>query len=95
MVFIKTKHCFPTAHVTLASFGFPPTAHVTLKKTKRAIQNGESRDTVNIEHMDLRLPLQSVPIPTKVVSSNLTQSEVYLIKFVSDLRQVDGIARCI
>jgi hypothetical protein len=30
MVFIKTKHCFPTAHVTLASFGFPPTAHVTL-----------------------------------------------------------------
>ena len=23
MVFIKTKHCFPTSHVTLASYGYP------------------------------------------------------------------------
>jgi hypothetical protein len=38
--------------------------------------------------LDLQLPMQSVPITTDVVSSNLDQSEV--IKFVSDLRQVDG-----
>ena len=41
----------------------------------------------------LQLPMQSVPITTKVVSSN--HGEVYLIlyyviKFVSDLRQVCG-----
>jgi hypothetical protein len=39
-----------------------------------------------------------VPNTTKVVSSNLDQSEVYLIqhyviKFVSDLRQVGGFLR--
>jgi hypothetical protein len=39
--------------------------------------------------------LQSVPITFDVVSSNLDQSEVYnitmyVIKFVSDLRQVSG-----
>jgi hypothetical protein len=40
--------------------------------------------------------MQSVPIATDV-SSNLDQGEVYnimcLIKFVSDLRQVDGFLR--
>jgi hypothetical protein len=40
--------------------------------------------------LDLQLPLQSVPITTKVVSSNPTHGEVYsiqhyVIKFVSDL----------
>ena len=46
--------------------------------------------------LDLQLPLQSVDITTKVMSSNSTHSKVYLIqhydviKFVSDLRQVDG-----
>ena len=40
--------------------------------------------------LDLQLHVQSVPITTKVVSSNLTHDEVYLIqhyviKFVSDL----------
>jgi hypothetical protein len=34
----------------------------------------------------LKLPMQSVPITTNVVSSNLDQGEV--IKFVGDLRQV-------
>ena len=39
--------------------------------------------------------VQSVPITTKVVSSNPTHSEVhliqhYVIKFVSDLQQVGG-----
>jgi hypothetical protein len=45
--------------------------------------------------MDLQLSMQSVPITTKVVSSNLAQGEVYslqhyVIKFVSDLPQVGG-----
>jgi hypothetical protein len=44
---------------------------------------------------DLRLPVQSLPINTKVVSLNPVHGEVYLIqhyvmKFVSDLRQVGG-----
>jgi len=43
--------------------------------------------------LDLQLSMQSVPITTKVVSSYLPHSEVYsiqhyVIKFVSDLRQV-------
>jgi len=43
--------------------------------------------------LDLQLPIQSVPITTKVVSSNPAHGNVYLIqlyviKFVSDLRQV-------
>jgi hypothetical protein len=44
---------------------------------------------------DLQLPMQSVPITTNVVSSNHTHGEVYsiqhyVIKVVSDLRQVGG-----
>jgi hypothetical protein len=40
--------------------------------------------------LDLQLPMQSVPITTDVVSSNLNQGEMYnimnnVIKFVSDL----------
>ena len=45
--------------------------------------------------LDLQLPVQSVPITTKVVSSKPVHSEVYstqhyVIKFVSVLRQVGG-----
>ena len=48
--------------------------------------------------LDLQLPMQSEPITTKVVSSKPVQGEVYLIqhyviKFVSDLRQVGGFLR--
>ena len=48
--------------------------------------------------LDLQLHVQSVPITTKVVSSNPVHSEVfsiqhYVIKFVSDLRQVGGFLR--
>ena len=48
--------------------------------------------------MDLQLPVQSVPITTKVVSLNPIHSEVYsiqhyVIKFVSDLQQVGGFLR--
>jgi hypothetical protein len=44
------------------------------------------------------LPMQSVPITTDVVSSNPAHGEVYyiqhyVIKFVSDLRQVGGFLR--
>ena len=50
--------------------------------------------------LDLQLPVRSVHIPTKVVKSNPAQSEVYsiqhyVIKFVSDLRQVGGFLRAL
>jgi hypothetical protein len=48
--------------------------------------------------LDLQLPVQSVPISSKVVSSSPDHSEVYsiqhyVIKFISDLRQVGGFLR--
>ena len=48
--------------------------------------------------VDLQLSVQSVPITTKVVSSNPVHGKVYsiqhyVIKFVSDLRQVNGFLR--
>ena len=48
-----------------------------------------------IWQLDLQLSVQAVPINTKVVSSNPVHGEVcsiqhYMIKFVSDLRQVSG-----
>ena len=53
---------------------------------------------VIVWYLDLQLPVQSVPITAKVVSLNPTDVEVYLIqhyviKFVSDLRQVGGFLR--
>ena len=52
---------------------------------------------VIVWQLDLQLPVQSVPITTKVVSSNPVLGEVYpiqyyVIKFVSDLWQVDGFS---
>ena len=46
----------------------------------------------------LQIPMQSVPITTKVVSSNPVYGEVYsiqnyVIRFVSDFRQVGGFLR--
>jgi hypothetical protein len=48
--------------------------------------------------LDLQLYVQSVPITTEVVSSNHAHGEVYfiqlyVIKFVSDLRQVGDFLR--
>jgi hypothetical protein len=44
---------------------------------------------VIVWQLGLQLPMQSVSITTNVVSSNPTQAiQHYLIKFVSDLRQV-------
>ena len=43
--------------------------------------------------LDLELSMQSVPVTTEVVSSNTAQystAQHYVIKFVSDLRQVGG-----
>ena len=46
---------------------------------------------MNVWLLDLQLPFQSVPVTTKVVSSNPGHDKMYLkqhyvIKFVSDLR---------
>ena len=48
-----------------------------------------------VGYLDLQLPVQSVPITTKVVSLNPVHDEMYsiqhyVIKFVSDLQQVSG-----
>ena len=53
---------------------------------------------VVIWYLDLQLPVQSEPITTKIMSSNALHGEVYsiqhyLIKFVSDLRQVGGFSQ--
>ena len=50
---------------------------------------------ISFEH---KLPMQSVPITTKVVSSNPIHGEMYsmqpnVIKFDSDLQQVGGFLR--
>ena len=51
-----------------------------------------------VQLLDLQLPVQLMPITTKVVSLNPAHAEVYLIqhqviKFVSDLRQVSDFRR--
>ena len=48
--------------------------------------------------LDLRLPVQSLPITTEDVSSNPAHHEMYLTqhyvtKFVSNLRQIGGFLR--
>ena len=53
---------------------------------------------VVVWQLDLQLPVQSVPITTKVVILNPVHGEEYsikhyVIKFVSDLWQVDGFLR--
>ena len=50
---------------------------------------------VIVWQLDLQLPVQSVPTTTNVVSSNPANGEMYslqhyVIKFVSDMRQVGG-----
>ena len=60
--------------------------------------NGRRKGTsvvVIVWYLNLQLPLQSVYITIKVVRFNPVHGEVYLIqryviKFVSDLRQVGG-----
>jgi hypothetical protein len=55
---------------------------------------------VIVWYLDLQLPMQSVPITTKIVSSNPAHGKVYsiphyVIKFVSDLPQVGGFLRAL
>ena len=66
-----------------------------LQMVRKLIILSEGTIVVVIVWLDLQLPLQSVPIITNVVSSNIADGEVYLIqhyviKFVSDLQQVSG-----
>ena len=51
-----------------------------------------------MSHLDLQLPVQSVLITAEVVSSNPIRGKMYsiqhyVIKFLSDLRQVGGFLR--
>jgi hypothetical protein len=53
-----------------------------------------------VRYMDLQLPVQSVPIITKVVNLNSVHGKVYsiqhyVIKFVCDLQQVSGFLRAL
>ena len=53
---------------------------------------------ISVGVVDLQLPVQSVPITTKVMNSNPVYDDVYLIqhyviKFVSELPQVGGFLR--
>ena len=53
---------------------------------------------VIVWYLDSQLLMQSVPITTNVVRSNLTHGEVhsiqhYVIKFVKDLQQFGGFLR--
>jgi hypothetical protein len=53
---------------------------------------------LNATFNNISVPVESVPITTKVVSSNPVHGEVYsmqhyVIKFVSDLQQVGGFLR--
>ena len=55
---------------------------------------------VIVWYFELQLPMQSVPVTTGVVSSNLAPGEVYsiqqyAIKFVSDLQLVGRFIRVI
>ena len=50
-----------------------------------------------VSNLDLQLHVQSVPITTKVMTSNPAHYEVYsiqqyMINFVSDLRQIGGFS---
>ena len=64
----------------------------------QTIEGGGRRDRDLVWKLHFQFPVQSVPITTNVVSSNLVHGDVYSIqhyvmKFVSDLRQVGGFLR--
>ena len=64
--------------------------HVTLHVINIIKANHGAVVVVIVWQLDLQLAVQSVPIITEVVSSNPVPGKVYVIKFVSDLRQVGG-----
>ena len=51
---------------------------------------------VIVGYLDLQLSMQFIPFTTNAVSSNPAQAiQHYVIKFVSDLRQVGGFLRAL
>ena len=76
-------------------------------KNENVVKSRESQNFGNkagtavvmiVWQLDLQLSVQSVPITTEVVRSNPAHGEVfsiqhYVIKFVSDLRQIGGFLR--
>jgi hypothetical protein len=69
--------------------------HKSEQQTCQFINTYKPGAVVIVWLLDLQLIMQSVPITTKVVSLNPVHGEVYwirhyVIKFVSDLRQVSG-----
>jgi hypothetical protein len=60
-------------------------------------KRGDHRDRIVVGFITTNVPVQSLPKIPKVVSSNPAHDgevhmiQHYVIKFVSDLRQVDGI----
>jgi hypothetical protein len=68
------------------------------RKSKKASIQFNAVVIIIVWWLDLQLHMQSVPISTNVVSSNPAHGDVYsiqhyVIKFISDLRQVDGFLR--
>jgi len=64
-------------------------------RRQAANTNSNRGVVVIVRSLDLQLSVQSVPITTNVLRSNPVHGEVYsiqhyVIKFVSDLRQVGG-----
>jgi hypothetical protein len=63
------------------------TSFYIYQTTKTPLCLNDTIVLVLVWYLDLQLSMQSVPITTNVVSSNSAQA-MYVIKFVSDLRQV-------
>jgi len=63
------------------------TSFYIYRTTKTPLCLNDTIVVVLVWYLDLQLSMQSVPITTNVVSSNPAQA-MYVIKFVSDLRQV-------
>ena len=65
------------------------TSFYIYRTTKTPLCLNDTIVLVLVWYLDLQLSMQSVHITTNVVTSNPAQA-MYVIKFVSDLRQVDG-----
>ena len=74
--------------------GFGGIRHLTLSRQVSFSMfsgcRGRGRDRIVVGFTSTFVISASVPITTNVVSSNSVHGEVYLIKFVSDLRQISS-----
>ena len=82
---------FPAIPVTTKSHYKPIISLILLK-------GGGGVMVIIVRKLDLQLTIQSVPITSKVVSSNPVHGEMYsiqhyMIKFDSDLRQIGDFLR--